>query len=154
MSISIAIRQAKTALERGDYNQCLNFLEPLSKEYPLGSKEGAEIRMLMITAWMGRGNEQKAIATCKLLSKVTDPDIRQQAKQLISILEAPSLPRPENWSIEIPNINFKQNIFYTKTFLWVFKPLFIFITGLLYIQKQPSLQNLMRKGMLSAQNQL
>ena len=105
MATSLALETAEAALQRGDYGQCLTFLEPLAKEYPLPSKEGAEIRMLMITAWMGQGDDQQAIALCRLLTKGKESEIKQQAKQLISILEAPTLPRPDNWSITLPNIN-------------------------------------------------
>ncbi|WP_320664126.1 hypothetical protein [Prochlorococcus sp. MIT 1223] len=100
---------AEKAMGRGDYRQCLLLLEELSKQHPESSQEGARIRMLMVTAWMGQGHETKAIKTCKQLTKVSDPEIRQEAKQLISILEAPSLPRPESWSIKIPNIDFESN---------------------------------------------
>ena len=34
----------------------------------------------MITAWMGQGQDDKAIATCRLLSRCRDPKLRQQAK--------------------------------------------------------------------------
>ena len=102
--INKSLNAAELALERGDYNQCLKFLEPLSQEYPLPTQEGARIRILMITAWMGKGNDQEAIAICRLLSKTKDPSVRQQAKQLISVLEAPSLERPSNWSIQLPSL--------------------------------------------------
>ena len=100
-----AVVSAETALGRGDYGQCLAFLEPLAKQYPIESEEGSQIRMLMITAWMGQGEDRKAISICRLLIKSKDPVIRQQAKQLISILEAPDLPRPESWSVKMPTIN-------------------------------------------------
>ena len=109
MTTSSTIEEALTSIERGDYGQCLSYLEPLSKEHPINTQEGAQIRMLMITAWMGQGEDQKAIATCRLLTKIKDPEIRQEAKQLISILEAPNLPRPENWSIHIPHIDLEPN---------------------------------------------
>ncbi len=103
--INKLLNSAELALERGDYNQCLKFLEPLSQEYPLPTQEGARIRILMITAWMGKGNDQEAIAICRLLSKTKDPSVRQQAKQLLTILEAPNLPRPSDWSIQIPRVS-------------------------------------------------
>ena len=106
-SIAFALKTAQAALQRGDYMQCLDFLEELSNQYPLSSQEGAKIRMLMVTAWMGQGEDQKAISTCRLLSNIKEPSIRQEAKQLLSILEAPTLPRPESWSIKIPNIDIK-----------------------------------------------
>ena len=107
---SLTLKEAKEAIQRGDYMQCLSLLETLTNQYPLTSKEGTEIRMLMITALMGRGEEQKAIAICRLLSKVKDPEIRQQARQLMSILEAPTLPRPASWSIQIPDIDLQPKM--------------------------------------------
>ena len=101
---------AEASLQRGDYGQSLVFLESLASQYPLPSKEGAKIRILMITAWMGQGEDQKAIATCRLLTNQKESTIRQQAKQLISILEAPSLSRPDNWSIKIPQIDLETKM--------------------------------------------
>ena len=114
MTTSSIVEGALVAIDRGDYELCLSFLEPLSKKYPIGTQEGAKIRMLMITAWMGQGDDEKAITTCKLLTKTPDPQIRQEAKQLISILEAPNLPRPKDWSIQIPNIVLETNSFPNK----------------------------------------
>tara|TARA_B100000700_G_C15022359_1_gene846388 strand:+ start:1722 stop:2201 length:480 start_codon:yes stop_codon:yes gene_type:complete len=109
MSTASTIAAAEASIERGDYGQCLALLEPLAEQYPLQSREGAQIRMIMITAWMGQGYDQKAITTCRALAHGKEPEIRQQAKQLISILEAPDLPRPENWSVKIPRIDLSSN---------------------------------------------
>ncbi|HGY5552490.1 MAG TPA: hypothetical protein ACN46U_02080 [Prochlorococcus sp.] len=95
---------AEAAISRGDYGQSLALLEPLAKSHPLTDAEGAKIRMLMVTAWMGQGNEQKALATCRILTRCKDPELRQNAKQLLIVLEAPSLQRPANWSIRLPNL--------------------------------------------------
>ncbi|MDP6321956.1 MAG: hypothetical protein QF750_06340 [Prochlorococcaceae cyanobacterium ETNP14_MAG_5] len=95
---------AEAAISRGDYGQSLALLEPLAKSHPLPQAEGARIRMLMVTAWMGQGNEQKALATCRILTRCKDPELRQNAKQLLIVLEAPSLQRPANWSIRLPNL--------------------------------------------------
>ena len=95
---------AEAAISRGDYGQCLALLEPLAKSHPLTDAEGAKIRMLMVTAWMGQGNEQKALATCRILTRCKDPELRQNAMQLLIVLEAPSLQRPANWSIHLPNL--------------------------------------------------
>ena len=98
------LSQAEEALERGDYGQCISFLEDLSEIHPSSEPEGSKIRILLATAYIGKGDNLKAISTCKLLAKCPDKDIREKAKQLIPILEAPRLKRPSNWSIEIPNI--------------------------------------------------
>ena len=97
------LRAAEAALERGDYGQCLELLVPLAKSHPLPGAHGARVRLLMVTAWMGQGNESEAIATCRLLTG-RDPKLRQQAKQLLGILEAPSLDRPERWSMRMPQL--------------------------------------------------
>ncbi len=99
-----SLGSAEAAIQRGDYGQCLKFLEPLAKKFPASQEEGSKVRMLMITALMGQGEEKKAISICRLLTQCKDPDIRQQSKQLLSILEAPSLQRPRNWSIELPRV--------------------------------------------------
>ncbi len=99
---------AEAALQRGDYQQCLALLEPLAKKYPLTIRKGAQIRMLMITAWMGKGDNDQAISTCRLITNCKDPELRQEARQLLSVLEAPNLPRPENWSISLPSIEVSE----------------------------------------------
>ena len=98
------LEKAEVAIARGDYGQCLTLLEPLAKKLPSTTKEGGEIRMLMITAMMGRGEEQAAITTCKLMTQCKNHELRERAKQLLAVLEAPSLQRPKNWSVRLPSM--------------------------------------------------
>ena len=114
MNSASTVEAAKTALERGEYNECLIFLENYLQHHQLTNKEEGEIKLLMVTALMGKGQEELAVETCKSLAKSNDEKTRENAKQLISILEAPSLPRPSNWSIQIPNI--KSNPSFQKEF--------------------------------------
>ncbi len=100
-----ALAFAEAALARGDYSQCLNALEKLSEKHSLNTPEGSKIRMLMITAWMGIGDDEKAKSTCRQLTCSKNNEIRQLSKQLLSILESPSLERPDNWSIKLPNLD-------------------------------------------------
>ncbi len=100
-----ALAFAEAALARGDYNKCLTVLEPLAEEYPINSQEGPKIRLLIVTAWMGKGDDQKAISICRELTRCKDNDLRQTSKQLLSVLESPSLARPANWSIQLPNLD-------------------------------------------------
>ncbi len=95
---------AEAALERGDYGQCLQLLEPLAAEHPITDPLGAHLRMLMVTAWMGQGQEEKALSTCRLLTRCKDSEMRNRARQLLTILEAPSLQRPASWSMQLPNL--------------------------------------------------
>ena len=101
---ALDLSTAEAALERGDYGQCLELLAPLAEARPLPDPEGSRIRLLMVTALMGQGREQDAVSTCQLLSRAGDPDLRLQARQLLSILEAPSLERPERWSMRLPEL--------------------------------------------------
>ncbi len=99
-----ALVSAEAALERGDYRYSLSLLEPLAQQHSVNEQKGASIRMLMVTAWMGQGEEGKAISTCRELTKCQDTQIRQEARQLLAVLEAPTLERPKNWSVELPNL--------------------------------------------------
>lgn len=95
---------AEQALEQGDYGRCLRLLEPLAAASPITEPEGAAIRMVMVTALMGQGEDRKAIATCRVLTRCKDPDLRNRARQLLSVLEAPSLERPASWSMQLPTL--------------------------------------------------
>ncbi len=100
-----ALAFAEAALERGDYSQSLSVLKELAEKSPINSKEGAKIRFLMITALMGNGDEENAILICRQLTNCKDSKLRQDSKQLLSVLQSPSLSRPENWSIKLPVLN-------------------------------------------------
>ncbi len=105
-----AIKAAEAALEKGDYNFCIKIIEPLLLSFSAETSIGAQLRLLQVTAYMGIGDEQKAINICQALVNSNEVNIRQQAKQLLSILDAPFLPRPSNWSVEIPKINMEPSL--------------------------------------------
>ena len=108
--IASAIKAAEAALGKGDYNFCIKIVDNLISSYPEGTKTGAQLRLLKVTAYMGIGEEEKAINICQLLVKSKEVSISQQAKQLLSILDAPCLPRPSNWSVEIPKIEMESSL--------------------------------------------
>ena len=105
-----AIKDAEAALEKGDYSLCIKIIDPLLLSFSTETVIGSQLRLLEVTAYMGRGNEQKAIAICKALIDSKEAKVRQQAKQLLTILEAPCLPRQENWSVEIPKMDMEQSL--------------------------------------------
>ena len=105
-----ALAAAEAALERGDYGQCIALLEPLAEANPIRDSQGAEIRLLLVTAWMGKGDESKALNICRLLTRCKDPELRNRARQLLDVLEAPSLARPESWSIQIPALEMDSSV--------------------------------------------
>ena len=109
-NIASAIKAAEAALEKGDYNFCIKTIDPLLLDFQAETETGGQLRLLIITAYMGKCDEQKAINICQTLIHNKKESIRQQAKQLLSILDAPHLPRPSNWSVEIPKIEMEPSL--------------------------------------------
>jgi len=107
---SSAIRAAEAALDKGDYNLCIKIIDPLFSSYSATTGTGAQLRLLKVTAYMGKGEANKAIDICQTLTNNKEATVRQQARQLLTILEAPSLPRPSNWSVEIPKIEMDSSL--------------------------------------------
>ena len=96
------LRAVDAHLERGDYGQALELLTPLAETHPIATPEGSQVRLLMITSWMGQGQDDQALTMARALSRGGDMEMRQQAKQLVVILDAPSLERPESWTMQLP----------------------------------------------------
>ena len=104
-----AIKAAEAALDKGDYSFCIKIVDPLLLDFQAETAIGGQLRLIIVTAYMGKGDEQKAINVCQTLIHNKKESVRQQAKQLLSILDAPQLPRPSNWSVEIPKIEIEQS---------------------------------------------
>ena len=109
-NIASAIKAAEAALEKGDYNFCIKIVDPLLLDSQADTSIGGKLRLIIVTAYMGKGEEQKAISICQTLIHNKKESVRQQAKQLLSILDAPQLPRPSNWSIEIPKLEMEPSL--------------------------------------------
>jgi hypothetical protein len=97
-------REARQRLERGDYGQVLRNLEPLVATYPPATADGAQLQLLMATAWMGQGNSVRAMACCRQVKRCSDATLRAQARDLLAVLEAPALERPRHWSLTLPDL--------------------------------------------------
>lgn len=95
---------ARSALERGDYGTCERLLEPLLQAHGAMTRAGGEIRLLLATAQLGRGDHKAAAATCRSLRACRDTTLRAQAKDLQEILDAPALVRPREWSMTLPSL--------------------------------------------------
>ncbi|MFQ6539005.1 MULTISPECIES: DUF3153 domain-containing protein [Aphanothece] len=93
---------ARLSLERGDYGQVLRTLADLAPAHPPATAQGAQLQLLMATAWMGQGNTAQAMACCRQVKRCSDPGLRAQARDLLTVLEAPALERPRRWSITLP----------------------------------------------------
>ena len=91
-------------LERGDYGLVVRSLEAQVQTFPPATPQGAELQLLLATAWMGQGNGLRAMACCRQVLRCSDANLRAQAKDLLSVLEAPALERPRDWSITLPRL--------------------------------------------------
>ena len=98
----LLLEQARLLLDRGDYGGVLRSLEPLLADHPASTAVGAEALFLLATAWMGLGQADRAIGCCQQLQRSSDPNLRQQARDLREVLEAPALTRPREWSVTMP----------------------------------------------------
>ena len=102
------VEKAEFALIKGEYNLCIEYLYPIIKLYPPSSKEGANLRTLIITALSGINKKEEAKIFCKELLKSHDYKVRENAKYLMEIMDSPEIKKPENWNITIennPNLN-------------------------------------------------
>ena len=99
----LVINKAKFALNNGEYKNCINLLNPLLEEFPLATKKGVNIRMLLITALSGINRKEEAIKICKQLVKSNNTNVREEAKSLLQILNSPDLKIPDEWNIKFEN---------------------------------------------------
>lgn len=90
------LHQARVALERGDYGQVIRMLSPAPQD--------PEALLLLATAQMGLGNSDAAVVICRRLRTCGDASLRAQARDLQQVLEAPSLKRPREWSLTLPEL--------------------------------------------------
>ncbi len=95
------IDTAEFALIKGEYNFCIEYLYPIIKSYPPSTKEGVNLRTIIITALSGINKKEEAKEICKELLKSRDYKVRENAKYLMEIIDSPEIKKPENWNITI-----------------------------------------------------
>ena len=95
------VEKAEFALIKGEYNFCIEYLYPIIESYPPSSKEGVNLRTILITALSGVNKKEEAINFCKELLKSHDYKVRENAKYLMEIIDSPEIKKPENWNITI-----------------------------------------------------
>ena len=101
------VEKAEFALSKGEYNLCIEYLYPIIESYPPSTKEGANLRTIIITALSGINKKEEAKIFCKELLKSHDYKVRENAKYLLEIIDSPEIKKPENWNINIeinPNL--------------------------------------------------
>ena len=102
------VEKAELALIKGEYKFCIEFLHPIIESYPPSSKEGVNLRTIIITALSGINKKEEAKIFCKELLKSHDYKVRENAKYLMEIIDSPEIKKPENWNITIesnPDLN-------------------------------------------------
>ena len=95
------VETAEFALIKGEYNYCIEYLYPVIEYYPPSSKEGVNLRTLMITALSGTNKNEEAKKFCKELLRSHDYKVRENAKYLMEIIDSPEIKKPDNWNITI-----------------------------------------------------
>ncbi len=111
------VEKAELALIKGEYNFCIKYLYPIIESYPPSSKEGVNLRTIIITALSGINKKEEAKIFCKELLKSRDYKVRENAKYLMEIIDSPEIKKPENW-----NITIESNPALNKTSLSSLKP--------------------------------
>lgn len=92
------------AFERGRYRESVEHFERAVDAARPNTRLGGEIQAWLVNAYSAVGREPEAIALCQLLTRHPYPEIRKQAKNLLYILQAPSLERREEWITKIPDL--------------------------------------------------
>ena len=93
------LETVQIALSKGEYLFCIEFLSPIIDLYPLSSKEGSSLRIILITALCGINRKEDAKKFCKELLKSYDYKSRENAKYFLEIIDSPEIKKPENWNI-------------------------------------------------------
>ena len=98
------LEAVEIALTKGEYHFCIKFISQIIDSYPLSTKEGVNLRTILITALCGINKKEEAKRFCNELLKSYDYKTRENAKYLMEIIDSPEIKKPENW-----NINFESN---------------------------------------------
>jgi len=94
------LETVELALAKGEYHYCIEFLLPKIESFPLSSKEGVNLRTILITALCGVNKKEDAKRFCKELLKSYDNKTRENAKYLMEVIDSPDIKKPENWNIQ------------------------------------------------------
>ena len=97
------LETVELALIKGEYHFCIEFLSPIIESYPLTSKEGVNLRTIIITALCGINKKDEAKKFCKELSKSQNYKVRENAKYLMEIIDSAEIKKPDNWNIKFEN---------------------------------------------------
>jgi tetratricopeptide (TPR) repeat protein len=97
--------QGQDAFERGQYREAIDYLQQALSLTSESSALGGTIQVWLVTAYEAAERREEALALCRQLRTHGHYETRQQAKQLLYILEAPKLPLKPEWLTQIPELN-------------------------------------------------
>ncbi|NJL99861.1 MAG: tetratricopeptide repeat protein [Synechococcaceae cyanobacterium SM2_3_2] len=91
----------ESCLERGSYRRALELsLEALAHHPQSGS-----LKIWRAVCLESLGRTSEAVTFLRPLLRAGDVETAKQARYLLSIWEAPRLRRPQNWTVEIPDLS-------------------------------------------------
>ncbi len=105
------LEAVESALTKGEYHFCIKFISQTIDSYPLSTKEGINLRTILITALCGINKKEEAKKFCNELLKSYDYKTRENAKYLMEIINSPEIKKPDNWNIKFesnPSLNKKS----------------------------------------------
>ncbi len=105
------LEAVESALTKGEYHFCIKFISQIIDSYPLSTKEGVNLRTILITALCGINKKEEAKKFCNELLKSYDYKTRENAKYLMEIIDSPEIKKPDNWNIKFesnPSLNNKS----------------------------------------------
>jgi tetratricopeptide (TPR) repeat protein len=97
--------QGQDAFERGLYREAIDCFQRALSLTPESSALGGAIQIWLVTAYEAAERREEALALCRELRTHPNYETRQQAKQLLYILEAPKLQLKPEWLTQIPELN-------------------------------------------------
>jgi tetratricopeptide (TPR) repeat protein len=97
--------QGQNAFERGQYREAIDCFQRALSLTPESSALGGAIQIWLVTAYEAAERREEALTLCRQLRTHANYETRQQAKQLLYILEAPKLQLKPEWLTQIPELN-------------------------------------------------
>ena len=103
------LETVELALAKGEYSYCIEFLLPIIESFPSSSKEGVNLRTILVTALCGVNKKEEAKRFCKELLKSYDNKTRENAKYLMEVIDSPDIKKPENWNVQFESDSSLKN---------------------------------------------
>ncbi len=95
------LHHLEACLERGSYRRALELSLEAIAHYP----QSASLKIWRAVCLEAIGRTAEAIAILRPLVRSGDAEASKQSRYLLSIWEAPRLKRPQNWTVQIPDLS-------------------------------------------------